>query len=125
VFWQSGYSNPQTLDPAKAEAVALWGAERRTRILAWAKASDDAAVRAAAERLSQRRSRRQQNPDAADPMNMGPEPLGDDTAAERVLFYRRVLAAWEFLLAMDERPALERLRELTELERTPFPPPRL
>jgi hypothetical protein len=37
------------------------------------------------------------------------------------LFYRRVLAAWEFLLAVNDRPALARIRELTELERTPLP----
>ena len=46
------------------------------------------------------------------------------SAAERTLFYRRVLAAWEFLLAVNERPALNRLRELTELERTPLPRPK-
>ena len=33
--------------------------------------------------------------------------------------YRRVLAAWEFLLAMDAQPALAELRTLIELERTP------
>ena len=44
------------------------------------------------------------------------------TAAARTLFYRRVLAAWEFLLAVNDRPALAKLRELTELERTPLPP---
>jgi len=38
--------------------------------------------------------------------------------------YRRVLAAWEFLIAVDERPALTRLHELTELERTPLPAPK-
>jgi len=43
------------------------------------------------------------------------------TAAERVLFYRRTLAAWAFLLALDERPALARIAELTALERTPLP----
>jgi len=47
--------------------------------------------------------------------------LSKATAAERALFYRRVLAAWEFLIAVNEKPALARLRELTELERTPLP----
>jgi hypothetical protein len=49
--------------------------------------------------------------------------LSRKTAAERVLFYRRTLAAWAFLLALDERPALARIAELTALERTPLPPP--
>jgi hypothetical protein len=47
--------------------------------------------------------------------------ISREIAAERVLFYRRVLAAWEFLITMNERPALARLRELMELERTPMP----
>jgi hypothetical protein len=42
------------------------------------------------------------------------------TAAERVHFYREVLAAWQFLLAVNEKPALDRLAELTRLERTPL-----
>ena len=49
-------------------------------------------------------------------------PLSRKTAAERVLFYRRVLAAWEFLIAMDAQPALAELRVLIELERTPVRP---
>ena len=57
-------------------------------------------------------------------MTMSTEPMDAKTAAERTLFYRRVLAAWEFLIEMNERPALARLRELTELERTPLPPSR-
>ena len=36
----------------------------------------------------------------------------------------RGLAAWEFLLAINERSALTRLHELTELERTPLPRPK-
>jgi hypothetical protein len=48
--------------------------------------------------------------------------MSKKVAAERALFYRRVLGAWEFLLALNERPALARARELTELERTPLPP---
>jgi hypothetical protein len=40
-----------------------------------------------------------------------------------VLFYRRVLAAGEFLLAVNERPALARVRELADLERIPLPRP--
>src|SRR6185436_2039721 len=44
VFWKSGYSDPATLDRPKAEAVVRWGAERRSKILAWAKASGDKAL---------------------------------------------------------------------------------
>ncbi|MEP6663993.1 MAG: hypothetical protein ABJC04_10045 [Verrucomicrobiota bacterium] len=44
------------------------------------------------------------------------------TAAQRVLFYRRVSGVWEFLLATQEGSALDYLRELIVLERTPFPP---
>ncbi len=120
IYWQSGYSNPQTLDTAKAEAVALWGAERRGKILEWAKASDDAEVRAAAEELS----RISGQGGTAGEVMMSTEPMDAKTAAERTIFYRRVLAAWGFLIEMNERPALERLRELTELERTPLPPPK-
>ena len=127
VFWHSGYSDPQTVDLAKAEAIARWGLERRRTILTWAKARDDETVRAAAEKLSQ--SRRQRRPDntpntSTDESRVWIEPVSKETAAERTLFYRRVLAAWEFLLAVNERPALNRLRELTELERTPLPRPK-
>jgi len=121
VFWHSGYSDPGNLDPAKAEAVARWGLERRDKILAWAKTADDQSVRAAAEKLSQLRPPRRQNPAPARPSRVSHEPVSKETAAERTLFYRRVLAAWQFLLSVNERPALARLRELTELERTPLP----
>jgi len=121
IFWRSGYSDPKTLDPEKAEAVVRWGIERRSKILAWAKAENDEAVREAGEKLSQMRPQRRSNPATTNPSPASPEPVSQETAAERALFYRRVLAAWEFLLAVNERPALTRLRELTELERTPLP----
>ena len=38
-----------------------------------------------------------------------------------MLFYRRVLGAWAFLLAVDERGALERLAALQALEETALP----
>jgi hypothetical protein len=41
-----------------------------------------------------------------------------------VLFYRRVLAAWAFLLQLDEHAALGQVRRLTALERTRLPAPR-
>jgi hypothetical protein len=120
VFWHSGYWNPQTVVPEKAEAVVRWGSERRSRILSWARNSSDAALRAAAAKLTPARPRRPR-PDAAtraDSPPAAPEPIGLDTAASRVLFYRRVLAAWDFLLSVNERPALARLQELREIEKT-------
>ncbi len=118
VFWQAGYGHPQTLDPARAETIALWAEERNDKILAWAKASGDEEVRNAAGRLAQFMSNEDTNTDATD---LAEKARMKATAAERTLFYRRVLAAWEFLIAVNDRPALARLRELTELERTPLP----
>ncbi len=126
IFWRSGYSDPRTVDTTRAEAIARWGAERRSSILAWAKTAEDEAVRAAAETVGRRRRRPGPGP-TQQPLPPVPSkdlPIGREVAAERALFYRRVLAAWEFLLAMNERPALGRVRELTELERTPLPRPR-
>ncbi len=112
IYWQAGHGEPAKFDAAKADAVARWGATRRAQIVAWGARSAEAAVRAAAEKI-------------------GPGPvfveepaatLTRKTAAERVLFYRRVLAAWEFLVAMDHQPALAELRALIELEQTPLRP---
>ncbi|MDB6017419.1 MAG: hypothetical protein JWR19_1908 [Pedosphaera sp.] len=124
VFWRSGYSDPQTVNLAKAEAVAQWGANRRAKILDWAKTANDPTVRTAAERIAQIRARRRANPAPDNSPAIFPPPIDTQTAAERALFYRRVLAAWEFLLALDERPALARIKELTDLERTPLPSPK-
>ncbi len=111
IYWRSGYATPATLERARAEAIARWGAERRTRIVAWGKNSADAAVRAAAEKIGPA-------PALADEP---PRALSRQTAAERVLFYRRVLAAWEFLHATGARAALAEVEALTALERTPLP----
>lgn len=131
-FWHSGYSDPEHLDANKAEAVILWGLTRRAKIVAWAKTCDDESARAAAEKLLQRTPQRSNALSVAGPptlsrtnqlltTNSTKSPVSKRIAAERVLFYRRVLAAWEFLLDVNERPALARVRELTELERTPLP----
>ena len=120
-FWRSGYSNPETIDPAKAEAVMRWALERRAKILEWGKSSRDESVRSAAEKIFQSRPPR---PAAAGSPTRTPssaEPISREIAAARTLFYRRVLAAWEFLLEANERPALAKLHELIELERTPLP----
>ena len=131
-FWHSGYSNPQTLDAAKAESVIRWSMERRPAIIAWAKTCDDEAVREAGEKLFARTPRRTNaapslTPSSPTPLTNQPSAtlgrISKKVAAERTLFYRRVLGAWEFLLAMNERPALAMVRELTELERTPLPRP--
>jgi hypothetical protein len=114
VFWESGYHDPATVDDARAAAVARWGAQRRDRIQEWAKQSPDAAVKRGGVRLA----------DAAPPRladRTAPRPLSRRTAAQRVLFYRRVLAALAFLVAADEQPALRRLQQFIELERTPLP----
>jgi hypothetical protein len=119
VFWQAGYGNPQTMNPEHAEAIALWAQQRNQKILDWAGTSGTDSVRNAADRLGQLIA--VPEPDST-AMNGEDNVQMKATAAERTLFYRRVLAAWEFLIAVNDRPALEKLRELTELERTPLPP---
>jgi hypothetical protein len=111
IYWQSGYAEPAR-GGGRAEAVARWGAERRARIVAWGRQAPAAAVRAAAEKIG---------PGPVEPDGAAPG-LSRRTAVERVLFHRRVLAAWEFLIAMDAQPALAELRFLIEIERTPLRP---
>src|SRR6185369_6242841 len=130
------YGKPNTMDRARAEAISRWTQERRSKILAWAEASEDDDIKAAAKKISARpsRSQPQVTPTKTDsPKTTSPpaekaedshKMLSKKTAAERALYYRRVLGAWQFLLMMNERPALERLQELIELERTPLPPRR-
>ena len=114
VYWGSSYAEPAKFDRTKAEAVARWGAERRTRVVAWAKSSSDSTLRAAGEKIGP----------APSFSETPPSPLTRKTAAERVLFYRRVLAAWEFLLTMQAQQALTELHTLIELERLPVRPER-
>ena len=120
IYWRSGYAHPETLELAKAEAVARWGGERRGRIVAWAESSSDAARRSAAEKIAAVAGLDAE--EEPEPPVGTVAPVSRRTAAERVLFYRRVLAAWEFLLTMEDRAALEQLQALLELERTPLPP---
>jgi len=123
-YWISGYSDPRTLDVAKADCIVRWGVERRRKILFWAGTNQDQQVRTAADKLWQLMAKRWSEPDTpASPAGASRPAITKKTAAERALFYRRVLAAWEFLLAANERPALATVRELTELERTPLPKP--
>jgi len=110
VYWNSSYAEPATLNRVKAEDVARWGASRRPQIIAWAKTQPDERVRAAAEKIGPGPVHTEE------PVR----PLSRKTAAERVLFYRRVLAAWEFLIAMDAKTALAEVQTLIELERLPL-----
>jgi hypothetical protein len=129
IFWQSTYAFPDRFDAARAEAVSRWGAERRSHILAWGEQSKDAAVRGAASTLAATFARRPAAPPPAPAIttpeatttNVSLRPLSPRTAAERTLFYRRVLAAWEFLIATGEQPALDELHALIALERVPLP----
>jgi len=112
IYWNSGYAEPAQLDRAQAEEVARWGAARRARIVAWGLRASAAEVRAAAEKIG---------PGGAVIPDEAPA-LTVQTAAERVRFYRRVLAAWELLIAMDARAPLAELQALIEIERTPLRP---
>jgi hypothetical protein len=78
--------------------------------VAWARTAPAEAVRAAAEKIGPGGSF---SPEA-------PRPMTRRTAVERVLFYRRVLAAWEFLVALEHREALADVRALVGLESTPL-----
>lgn len=112
VYWASGYAEPATLNRSKAEAVARWGAERRSRIITWAKTASRVEVRAAGEKIGP----------GATLTDEPPRALSQRTAAERVLFYRRVLAAWEFLVTLRAETALSEVLTLMELERLPVRP---
>jgi hypothetical protein len=116
VYWESGFSEPVVKDRAKSEAVARWGGERRQRILEWATTHADAPVREAAATIARAQARAEAR---------APEPAGpiEPTAVERVLFYRRVVAAWNFLLATNNRAALAQLAAINEVENTPLPEP--
>lgn len=117
LYWQSGYAFPDRLDPGRAEAVVRWGAERRARIAAWAESAADETVRAAAATLAVRR------PGNAVASLPPPRTLSPKIAAERALFYRRVLAAWALLQELERRDELAALQELIALEETPLPEP--
>jgi hypothetical protein len=139
VYYFGGYTDPQTFDPARAKAVADWPSKRGAAIIAWAKkstevrvrvaaeafalwmptqaAGDGVAAKAAAEKTAKVTSDAARNASA----RPKPSPLQRKVAAERLYLYRQVLAAWQFLLDMGERPALERVAALTQLERTPLP----
>ncbi len=109
IYWQSTYAEPAKFNAATADTVSRWGAGRRAGIVAWAQASADPQIRAAAALVG------------PGPVFAGepPRPLSRRTAVERVLFYRRVLAAWEFLVTLRATAPLAELETLIALERLP------
>jgi hypothetical protein len=142
VYYFGGYADPKTFDPARAKAVAEWPAKRGPAILAWAKKSADVRVKVAAEAFGlwmPGHAAGEAAPARANGMESAlkaaqaaaaknaaaqktPSALPRKVAAERLHFYRQVLAAWQFLVDMREQPVLERVAALTQLERTPLPP---
>jgi len=132
-YYEGGYADPASFDPARAKAVADWENRRYRAILDWAKKSKDEKLRGAATAVLALVPAHLFDPDAADetpdgpatapnkhrqPRSLRPTP---DIAAARILLYRQVLASWQFLLETGEKPALERLTALTRLERSPLP----
>ncbi len=119
-YWRSSYAFPQRFDPVKAEAVTRWSIERRWRIGEWAKSSPDAKVREAAATWAPRVR------PGLPPPPRPPNPAAiNRTAAERVLIYRRVLAAWDWVLQVNDPDLRARLSALVALEQTPLPRPAL
>lgn len=116
VYWFSTYADPAKFDAATAQAVTRWAAQRRAAILDWALASTDVSIRnAAASYPAEFRAPRRP------PTSATSTSIASATVAARLLFYRRVLAAWALLLRLDHQPALDRLDALRDLERTPLP----
>ncbi|WP_438480338.1 hypothetical protein [Oleiharenicola lentus] len=118
-YWQSSYAWPTKFDATKADAVTRWSVERRWFIGDWARQSSDPAVRAVGEKwLPQRRPGL---PVAPVERAASVDTSINKTAVERVIFCRKVLGAWAFLLAVSDEQALARLQQLIELENTPLP----
>jgi hypothetical protein len=146
VYYHGGYADPATFDATRAKAIADWARKRKHAIVEWAKKSKDAKLRAAAEAYALWVPSEVLDPDASDGVaasdarrdggsggvrNAGQREKGADeqkhpplkrsVAAARIYFHRQVLAAWQFLLSVQERPALERVTSLTQLEHTALP----
>ncbi|MBC7365762.1 MAG: hypothetical protein H7343_02945, partial [Undibacterium sp.] len=102
VFWRSGYAIPSAMNRAKATAITRWEAGRRTAVIAWARTAPDEKVRAAAVTWGGPvRAATSTRPAGAAPraVDAGPPSGARKEALQRVLFYRRVLGAWAFLIA--------------------------
>lgn len=111
VYWKSGYASSPVRNREAAEGIARWGAARRSQVVAWARAHGDSAVRAAAEKIGP----------GPVVVEGGVRPMTRTTAVDRVLFYRRVLAAWDFLLSVNATGPLADLQTLIDLEQTAVP----
>jgi hypothetical protein len=149
LYYHGGYADPATFDPAHAQALVDWSKQRRRAIVDWATQSSEVKLRLAAQVYTLWMPPEILDPDgargdASKPDNGTSEtrksdgvdsrrqtkaqlensksaPLQRSVAAERIYFYRQVLAAWQFLLGVDERSALEHVAALTQLEQTPLP----
>ena len=119
LFWRSGYAQLDAKNLARAAVVARWEAGRRAAILAWARSSPDDKIRAAA--LTWGGPVRPKTAPAVRANQLANEFGEKKEALQRALFYRRVLGAWAFLIAVDERGALERLAAWRALEISPLP----
>ena len=124
VFWHAGYGMPTTGDAEKAAELTRWLTRRLPTKVHWGQSSLDPTVRSAADDLAKYygfpSDRIVHAVKLEDP---SPSEVGKPATAARVLFYRRVLAAWQFLLAVGDQTALAHVKSLTELERTPLPIP--
>lgn len=123
LFWRSGYAIPADANLEKARTIARWEAGRRAAVLAWARVATDENVRAAAVAWGGPGRSGGAGGTAARAEESGPPQAARKEALQRALFYRRVLGAWAFLLAVDERVALSRLEAWRTLEQTPLPLP--
>jgi hypothetical protein len=137
-YFEGGYGDPASFDAARAKVIADWSDRRYRTILDWAKKSGDPKLSAAAAAMTFLLP-----PDDADALDAdAPDPdtdkatppaasgkpqppkrrrLGHATAIARILLYRQVLASWQFLLETHEKPALEKLAALIQLEQLPLP----
>jgi hypothetical protein len=123
-YWASGYGDPGRVDPERALEIGRWSLGRADRALDWCHASEDPRVRQAAEAL-RREEMREADPATGWESGVKALPPVRKTwqAIERLIYFRRVLAAWQFLLMLDDKPALAQLDAVLKLERTPLPPP--
>ena len=119
LFWRSGYAQADAKNQARAAVVARWEAGRRAAILAWARSSNDEKITAAALTWGGPVRPKSTNPERTNRVVI---EFGEKKEAlQRALFYRRVLGAWAFLIALDERGALERLAAWRALETSTLP----
>ena len=118
LFWSSSYAIPAQADLKKAATLARWEAGRREAVLAWARTSSSEPVRAAAGKWG---GPTRTGPAVVARATEGPPRAARKEALQRALFYRRILGAWAFLIAVDERGAMSRLAALQALEQMPLP----